>query len=203
MQTSCSTPTRRHVTWPGCSCWLLSILKFAPCGTNEMRMGQTESAAASWRRCLELSDRYLDRIVPRAAALLGPNDLVEKLLPDQPELLFRVAYRLYPQAEADAARAPFLRKALLLVNAEATALEHQGLAHQGAPPAISGTIGRGSASYRALLAREPLQVGWRYELASLFYGGGSIAGGTHGNYRRFWPSSAGHARGTRTRDQWP
>ena len=136
-------------------------------------MDGPKSAWSSWRRCLELSDRYLSVIVDRGVKLLGPEGVVDKVLPDVPERLLSAAQGLNAPAEDMEARAPFLRKALQILKARGTLtdrdLHTKILTHKGLGQTTEALEG-----YRILLTRDPLQVGWHYELAQALYEGGRL-----------------------------
>jgi O-antigen ligase/tetratricopeptide (TPR) repeat protein len=144
------------------------------CGLQLMQNGQPEQAWESWRRCLDLSEQFLPPILDRSARVLKAEELVHKVLPDRPAVLLAAASRLYPQAEAVAERTPFLQRALELLDAEAPSLSTRDLHTRAIVQKALGQATEASAAYRALLAREPLNPGWRVELAQLLYQEGEL-----------------------------
>jgi tetratricopeptide (TPR) repeat protein len=68
-------------------------------GLQELLDGQEDEAWASWRRSLELSSRRLPGVVRASAALLTPQQIMDRVLPDRPDLVFAAALELYPDAE--------------------------------------------------------------------------------------------------------
>jgi tetratricopeptide (TPR) repeat protein len=68
-------------------------------GLQELLDGKTDEAWASWHRCLELSGRRLPEIVRASAALLTPQEIMDRVLPEKPELVFAAALALYPEPE--------------------------------------------------------------------------------------------------------
>ncbi len=84
------------------------------CGLQELKLNHTAEAWATWRHCLELSGDYLPRILLQAQRL--PSDqLLEKVLPDNPDLLLVAALLRYPDSAALGQRRPFLEKARQLL----------------------------------------------------------------------------------------
>jgi hypothetical protein len=70
-------------------------------GLQELLDGRTDDAWESWRRSLELSGQRLPEIVHHAAPVLSPAEILERLLPDKPDLLYQAAFELYPDPEAE------------------------------------------------------------------------------------------------------
>jgi tetratricopeptide (TPR) repeat protein len=68
-------------------------------GLQELLDGQQDEAWASWRRCLELSGRRLPEIVRASAGLLPPQQIMDRVLPEKPDLVFAAALELYPDSE--------------------------------------------------------------------------------------------------------
>jgi O-antigen ligase/tetratricopeptide (TPR) repeat protein len=129
---------------------------------GELLAEQPDRAWESWRRSLELSDRYFAPILQRSAKLLSPADLLDRVLPDKPDMLVAVALAL-PEAE----RRPFLERALALLDKGPGPLDAGGLRVKALAHDSLGQPGEAVAAYRAALAREPHREGWRYELAEL------------------------------------
>src|SRR5262249_38178105 len=72
-----------------------------------------DAAWKSWRRSLELSAVNLQQILDRTRSVLGPGDILDRVLPDRPEVLTAAAAYLYPaQGEG---RRPFLERALAVL----------------------------------------------------------------------------------------
>jgi tetratricopeptide (TPR) repeat protein len=141
---------------------------------NECLAREPDRACASWRRSLELSDDYLPVIIKGSAGVLGPQGILDRVLPDKPGLLLAAAAELYPDPGADAGRRPFLAKALALLAAKPTPLTGEDF-HTRA--AIQRSLGRPAlavAAYEASLAREPGRVDWRYEFAELLHEQGRL-----------------------------
>ena len=143
-------------------------------GNQELRLGHPENAWRSWRRCLGLSDRYLDAILARSKKFLATSDLVDFVLPDQPSLILEAAARLFPPQDRDEGRKLLLKRALTLLDAQQTPLtpkeiRTKALCYQG--------LGRGEEAvqmYKTLVQREPSQANWRFELAQVLYQDGRL-----------------------------
>jgi O-antigen ligase/tetratricopeptide (TPR) repeat protein len=138
-------------------------------GSEELAAGRKDQAWKDWRKCLSLTDRYLDLILYRSARLLEPAELVAKVLPERPELLVKAATRLYPRDNQWSARAPFLRAAL-------TALEQQTEPLSAAQLKMQMQLQRqfqmwpaAQQTARQLLALQPLNYEVRLELAELYF----------------------------------
>jgi O-antigen ligase/tetratricopeptide (TPR) repeat protein len=87
------------------------------CGLQEFTLNHFDQAWATWRHCLELSDENLPSILIRARRL-PVDQLVKKVLPDNPDLLLVAAQLLYPDSGALAQRRPFLERANQLLESE-------------------------------------------------------------------------------------
>ncbi len=135
------------------------------CGAQESLAGETEQARASWRRCLELSDDYLPQVLEASGRGLSPQEMVDTVLPDRPDLLLTVAFRLYPEAGAAEERRPFLRKAVRLLDNRSGPLTLKELHAKAVAHKSLGQRDEAVAAYRQLLRRKPDQTEWRFEMA--------------------------------------
>jgi O-antigen ligase len=125
--------------------------------------GQTEEAAAAWRRYLESGERFRPQLLDRAAARWSADAIRDKLLPDRPEVWIAAAHQLYPKKEQGEQRRPFLEGAVALMERE--------------PPSAESSYRRATverelrlddaaeASYRVALRDAPGRVDWRFEFA--------------------------------------
>jgi O-antigen ligase len=141
------------------------------CGAYELSEQRFEDAWTNWRRSLELSDRFLNRILEQASAHLGPHELMEEVLPARPRLLLAAAgheHALNDAVQQGTAREAYLRKALALLprhtrlSAEDWALKaeiHSGL----------GESGEAVRAWKTALAEQPQQTAWRYAFARHLY----------------------------------
>jgi O-antigen ligase len=138
------------------------------CGLREFTLGRSEDAWATWRHCLELSGDYLVLILGPTADL-STDKLIEKVLPDSPEVLLAAALRLYPDAEAVEERRPFLEKALHLLEAKSGKLGARELHVKARVHKALDQPDKAVQSYREALDREPSQTNWRFEFALYLY----------------------------------
>lgn len=148
------------------------------CGLQEIADRQTDEAWNSWRRSLQLSDRFLTRILDRAATVLSPEQLLENILPDQPAILLAAAMYLYPQPEAATDRQPFISKAISLYD-DQQAMDPAQWQTKGVLHVQLGQPAKAIQAYQAALANDPSQIGWRYELARLLYQQGRLNESRH------------------------
>src|SRR5439155_4581372 len=63
-------------------------------GVDYLAHNQEEPAWQEWRHSLELSDSFLEPILARGVRSLKSDDLLRKLLPEQPDVILRAAARL-------------------------------------------------------------------------------------------------------------
>jgi tetratricopeptide (TPR) repeat protein len=142
-------------------------------GLQHLRDQQPERAWASWRHCLELSDRYLPEVVLQGSKGLSPDGLVRQVLPGQPERLL-AASQLDRWSSSEEDRAPFLRRALQLLDERPGPEKTSELHTRARVQQALGQADEALGSYRRLLAREPLHAGWRQEYARLLYQEGRL-----------------------------
>jgi O-antigen ligase/tetratricopeptide (TPR) repeat protein len=132
-------------------------------GLQELAGGRTDEAWASWRRSLELSRQFLPEVLARARRHLDTPQLIERVLPNNPDLLVRAAGLLYPGDQGR--QRPLLEKALSLLDAAAPTAEDLFLRCQ-----LRADLGDGRAALadcQAAVARQPRNADWRYALALL------------------------------------
>jgi O-antigen ligase/tetratricopeptide (TPR) repeat protein len=133
------------------------------CGLQELRLGQSRQAWASWRHSLELSDEYLPEVLALSAPLVRSDELIDRVLPDRPDVLAAAAFRLHPAAEEQ--RRPFLEKALRLLDSREGELQPEDLHLKATAHRDLGQADAAVEAYRELLAREPFRLAWREEFA--------------------------------------
>jgi O-antigen ligase/tetratricopeptide (TPR) repeat protein len=138
-------------------------------GVEDLLANRPEQAWRSWRRSLELSDRYRPNILDSSARHLAPAEIVRQVVPDRPDILLAAATHLYPSPQATEQRRPFLESALVLLERRPTPLTAADLHLQAAIYSALNRPAEAFTAYRAALAREPLQVDWRFELARLLH----------------------------------
>lgn len=137
------------------------------CGKMELAAGHDDEARRSWRRCLELSDRFLSTIVDQTLKT-EPVERLWQLLPENHPNLWRLAaFHLYPQPEADSRRRPFLQQALSAYAARTEPLVAIELHEKAVLHRELDQLPQAIAALEAALTQEPLQVAWRFELAQV------------------------------------
>jgi tetratricopeptide (TPR) repeat protein len=132
------------------------------CGVQELEANKPDRTWASWRRSLELSDRYLAPILESSARLLPPAKMVDFVLPDRPVLLVAAAARFSQEPD----KRPFFEKALRILDGRAETTVEELEVKATAQKAL-GRRDEALRTYRCLLARQPGQADWRCELAQL------------------------------------
>jgi tetratricopeptide (TPR) repeat protein len=145
------------------------------CGQQQGFNGEREEAIHSWRRCLELSDEFLEPIVKQSTFAffqpdlqLSTQELIDKLIPPkQPRQLVKTAWLLYPKITQTAQRRPFLEKALSLLEESPQVLEPESQYYYGL--ALWGVSKREQALRHILdaLRQDPRHYRWRIDLARL------------------------------------
>jgi tetratricopeptide (TPR) repeat protein len=144
------------------------------CGQREFFDEQLDQAWQSWRKSLELSDSHLSKIVALSAVHLSAQELMDRVLPANPRLLFRAASQLYPDAAASAERRPFLDRALALLKSRPVPLTGEDLHLKASIHALLGDAAEAVAAYQEAFRREPRQFGWRWEFAKLLHQQGRL-----------------------------
>jgi O-antigen ligase/tetratricopeptide (TPR) repeat protein len=143
------------------------------CGFLELQVPDPATAWQSWRRSLELSDRYLPEILARARKHLPPPTILSTILPDRPGVLLRAAKTLYPAPEDTDEGRPFLEKALIMLGQQpalsAEEYEEKARAHAALQQPEAAL-----AAYQAALDRRPEAADWRYAYARLLFKQGQL-----------------------------
>ncbi|HEX8202954.1 MAG TPA: tetratricopeptide repeat protein, partial [Isosphaeraceae bacterium] len=138
-------------------------------GVEEQLDGRPESAWRSWRRSLELSDRYRQDILELSAQQLAPVAIAREVIPDRPEILLAAATSLYPDPRDKAKRRPFLERALVLLGRRPGPVPAAELHLRALVQVALERPEEALSAYRQALALEPLQVEWRFEFARLLH----------------------------------
>jgi tetratricopeptide (TPR) repeat protein len=123
-----------------------------------------ERTWAYWRRALELSDDFLPVVLERARAVLRPQEMLDKVIPDRPRLLLDAAQQLDPQADA-AERRPFLQRALAVLDRQPGPPDAESLYLRARLQVALGNSDAARQAYEAALRRSPHADERRYEYA--------------------------------------
>ncbi len=134
-------------------------------GALEFQAGRTEQAADSWQRCLALDASELPEIVRHLRMMGKMPVLLNRVLPDSPELLIRVARNDKITGSA-ATRAAILDRASSLVEGNGYA-EDEREHLRGAICALRGENAAAVDNYSRAVQLCPENLPWRYELALL------------------------------------
>lgn len=85
-------------------------------GVEAFERGDLDAAAQHWKKSLSLSGRQLNPIVKVAIQKLTPDQIRDRILPDEPTVLIAAADTLYPnRATQLAQRKPFLDRAAAIL----------------------------------------------------------------------------------------
>lgn len=147
------------------------------CGQQEWLNGMRDTALASWRRSLELSDEFLSPIVIEAAqSMLQTNfklttrEIMDKLIPPQQARQYvKAAWFLYPGDKQSLERKPYLEKAIEILEKrqDLSSPENQydyGLAMWGVEKKEQAI-----QHLNVAVLAQPDQVQWRLDLARLYF----------------------------------
>jgi tetratricopeptide (TPR) repeat protein len=143
------------------------------CGVLEYNAQVYDQAWKSWRRCLELADDHLAPILAGAGALLSAEEIVAKVLPDRPDVLFAAASRPYPGLD-EAARRVFLRRALVCLETRPGPLQPPDLRTKVKVHKALGQAAQAEATYRQLLGEGPGEAADRCDYARFLYDQGRL-----------------------------
>jgi tetratricopeptide (TPR) repeat protein len=140
-------------------------------GLHEVLDDHLEKAWASWRRSLEFSPIRFDIILATAAQELQPEELIDKVLPDDPALILRAGLQLYPKKEEHTEeRNRYFRRALELIDRTPQgALGAEDLHVKAVIAQAVGEHEQALEAYFAALLRAPDELDWRCELAELLF----------------------------------
>jgi O-antigen ligase len=143
------------------------------CGLLEFQAARFESAYAGWKASLSLSPRYLDPVLQIAGAGLATPGAIELLLPDDPELLTRLAGRQFAAEGSEAIQEQLLARAETLLPVSEL-LEAERLFLRGSIHAARKRYPEAIECYKEAVALRSYDVEWRYELARLLQGQGLL-----------------------------
>ena len=143
-------------------------------GVAESRDWAWEQTWRDWRRSLALSERFLEPILEKSSARLGPQQMVDFVLPQRPRTLAAAAAFLYPQSRAFADRRQFLDAAVAAIANQHEALSAEDAHAKARMLASLGRSDEARAAYREALTLDPAQPGWRYEYAVVLHEQGRL-----------------------------
>lgn len=131
------------------------------------RLARREEAQAwdDWRRCLGLSDRFLDPIMARGVPGLSASDFVAKVLPDRPEIITKAGARGRQWFRLKGGQCRFWKAALQSCERQPQPLSLSSLRIKAQSQKLLGDHEQARLSYRQLLARNSDLPGDHIDLA--------------------------------------
>ena len=138
-------------------------------GILELAELHLETAWENWKRSLELSDAFLMEIVHRSLAILPVNQLLEKILPDNPAQILRVGTELFPMASEKAEREPFITRTLELLDQQGRILTASERHIKAKALYLDGKRAEAVAAYRVAIQYNPSSIDLRVEYAQLLH----------------------------------
>lgn len=148
-------------------------------GLYHFRAGVFPPAWEDWRRSLELCRpfadwRHLDEIVAAALPKLGPDGLMEQVLPDDPSLLMTVVRRTDPVAPAEGRLRPLIERAVVLSAARSGPLLPRESYARAVALRLLDRPDEALTAYKAALLSDSAPVDWEYEYAQLLFERGKL-----------------------------
>ena len=135
-------------------------------GLLDFQASRFTSAYASWKASLTLTPRYLTPVLQIAGTALVNEEVVAGLLPDDPNLLVRLARQQFSTEADKPIRERLLTRTETLLTAS-TLPEAERVFLRGSIQAMRGSFPEAIASYEKALTLRSYEVEWRYELARL------------------------------------
>lgn len=139
------------------------------CGSIDYLRHNYDSAWRSWRRTLELSDRYLREVIDLSRKVLSGAELADRLLPNDPPLLLEAVRTLDPEMKNTTEYRPIAEKALRLLDENQFPENADWWHYRAMSYGYLGMEVAARQAYEEALRRKPLEVQWRYEFATLLY----------------------------------
>jgi O-antigen ligase/tetratricopeptide (TPR) repeat protein len=138
------------------------------CGLLESKHQERDEAYASWRRCLTLNDKHLIDIVDQCFNDLSAQQLVDKVLPDDPKSLLIVARGFYGKPEQASEQQAVVQHVLALLDAKESPSAEDYRAKSYAYRLL-GMEELSQAAFQDALAAEPANTDLRFEYASILF----------------------------------
>jgi O-antigen ligase len=139
-------------------------------GKQRLDAGDADGAWSDWRQSLALSDRYLRFILPEALAHLSPDEFLEKVLPDRPEIIHAVStWFLKNTPVPKFMLVPYHVRGLALFDAKGGALSPAEDEMRGDMLHEMGRDRDAVVALRRAVAREPALIERRLKLARVLY----------------------------------
>ncbi|NQT15842.1 MAG: O-antigen ligase family protein [Planctomycetes bacterium] len=121
-----------------------------------------------WRRSLDLSWRYRDVILAEVRSRMELAAILDRVLPDSPQLMIELARTDYAGEQYREERALLVARARELVASRRGQLSETEWHHfQAVAYELEGRLQESIASHVRALELDPLQTEWRFKLATL------------------------------------
>jgi O-antigen ligase/tetratricopeptide (TPR) repeat protein len=144
------------------------------CGARALEEGSPQEAWPCWRRCLQCSPRFLASIVLRSRHHLTIKDMVQQVLPPDPQALFDAALILTDQSESAATGPVLLAQALRLADERAAQGDVNALYLRARCHQLLGHQRQALQAYRELRDRAPGMMAWRLQFIELLCDAGQL-----------------------------
>ena len=138
------------------------------CGIRELAQNQSSEAWNSWRQSLLLSDRFLTEIIERSIVDLSIEELIGRVLPENPKILLESALHLFPDPKAVIDREPFLDEALSICESQNAPGDADFWHTKATVFHIMGRHFEAVTAYQTALELDPEEYEWRFQLAQVF-----------------------------------
>jgi O-antigen ligase/tetratricopeptide (TPR) repeat protein len=131
-------------------------------GIQALRDGRPEDAVAFWARSLNLSGTHLTAVMEAAAARVSPDQLLDRVIPDDARQLHAAAAWLTKAGAGDDAVRPYLDKAVALLDARDGLTAEDWYVKANALGQLD-RLDEAKGAYKQALILAPMSHWWRYE----------------------------------------
>ena len=144
-------------------------------GLLDLNNDRKDAACRSWNHSLTLSDDHLNDIIGSARGKLTLRDLIDKVLPQQSDILLAVIERNFLGEDKTKVRDVFLQRAEEVL--EKTDLPPAEMAYvTGSIYRLQGRPSEAAGLLEEAISRDSSQLKWRYEYARLLLDLGDFDG---------------------------
>jgi len=144
------------------------------CGLYELAGGDLANARTSWKRCLELSDRYAGPILDNLENVLTPTEIATSILPARPSLALAAAKRLFPNPGDKQQRDLLFQRALATLSERSATLTLTELHEKALLHSLVENGAEAQSAYEELRIQAPQRLDWQLEFAQLLYEQGEL-----------------------------
>lgn len=147
-------------------------------GILELIRGEPALAWESWRRSINISDQYMGEIVSRASLDLAPDELIERILEDDPHRIL-VSSSVYSTKEIPEKLSQFLRSGVRRVQPREPDLDTDARHSFALLLWAAGEKADALKQMQRVIAERPEELRWRLELAGFMVGLGDFIRARH------------------------